>query len=644
MMILQSNHSYSEYPRDTCVPALFESQARQTPHTVAVMVAPRPAADSGLQTQSPPALTYSELNARANQLARYLQKLGVSRLTPVGVFMERTPETITAMLAILKAGGVYAPLDLNFPPSRLQFMIDDLQLPVLVTQGQLVKSLPVVQSQIVCLDEEWLVISHEPAEDLPIRSEALDPACILYTSGSTGKPKGSAISHRGIIRLMKGANYIQLEPGDRLSQVANLSFDAATFEIWGALLNGACLVIVPQEAILSPLEFAKILRRQQINVVFVPTALFNQIASVEPAAFQTVREVLVGGETASPQHMRQVLKAGAPQRLLNLYGPTENTTFTTCQQVAEVEDESRSIPIGRPVANTQIYILDRGLDITPVGSPGELYIGGDGLALGYIRRPELTAERFIPDPFGGIGQRLYRTGDLAQYMPDGNIEFLGRIDQQVKLRGFRVELGEIEIVLQGHPAIQQAVVVARDGSLSSGEKRLVAYLVSRPGQNVQAGELRAYLRDRLPDFMLPSVYLFIPTLPLTSNGKVDRTALPEPEINHPAVDSPTPEPAFERLLKQVWEEVLGVDRVSAQDNFFELGGHSLLGFRLINRIEEIFQLDLNLAILFSASTFAEFVTEILAHVPSRQQVEETARLYLELEPDQRQDSQELSGY
>jgi amino acid adenylation domain-containing protein len=631
LVLKQWHPARTDYPRIACVPELFESQARLAPQAIAVELASGLDAEKKAPAGALTSLTYSKLNERANQLARYLQGLGVKRTTPVGVFMERMPETLVALLGILKAGGVYAPLDLSFPRERLRFMIEDMRLPVVISQGQLVQSLPIVPAHILCLDEDWLQIDLESGADLPLQNEATDPACVLYTSGSTGAPKGILIPHRGIVRLVKDTDYIQIEPCDRLTQSSNMAFDAATFEVWGALLNGACLVILPQELVLSPLEYARFLRRENIQVVFVTTALFNGIAAQDPAAFCSVRDVLTGGEIASPLHMRAVLSAGAPQRLLNLYGPTENTTYTTWHQVHEVQDAARPIPIGRPVANTQVCVLDRWLNPLPVGVPGELYIGGDGLALGYLGRPELTAERFIPDPFGSFGGRLYRTGDLAQLLPDGSLEFLGRIDQQVKMRGFRIELGEIESILVEHPAVRGAVVIARESPV--GEKFLVAYLVARSEPPPAPGELRAFLRARLPDFMLPSAFVFIAAFPLTSNGKIDRRALPEPGASRPVLDRIEPQSgtAFERLLMQIWKDVLGVEQIGLQDNFFDLGGHSLLAFRVMNRIEELFGADLRLAILFGAPAFADFANAVVENFADKARVEEIARLMLDLE-------------
>lgn len=642
LLLKRWNTTRTEYPRQSSVSELFEIEARSSPQAIAVTLASELGTGKNAPSISPASLTYRELNERANQLARYLQKLGVRRQTLVGVFMERTPEMVVALLGILKAGGVYAPLDLSFPRNRLQFMIDDMRLPVLVSQGKLAQSLPVVQAHIVCLDEDWLQIAQEPTGDLPVQNAAMDPAYVMYTSGSTGTSKGISIPHRAIVRLVKDTNYIQIERGDRIGQVSNMAFDAATFEIWGALLNGASLVMLPQEIVLSPAEYAGMLRREKIQVVWVTAALFNQIASIEPAAFRSVRDVLTGGDIVSPMHMRQVLSAGGPQRLLNGYGPTENTTFTTWHQVNEIEDVNRSIPIGRPVANTQTYILDRWLNLLPVGIPGELYVGGDGLALGYLQRSELTAERFVPNPFGEPGQRMYRTGDLAKVLSDGSIEFLGRIDQQVKLRGFRVELGEIESALIEHPAVQQAVVVLRESS--SGEKYLAAYLVGQSERTASPVELRNFLRTRLPDFMLPSAFVFMTALPLTSNGKVDRRALPEPGTVGPASDRPVSEvaTAFERVLMQIWIDVLGVEQIGLQDNFFDLGGHSLLVFRIMNRIEELFDLDLSLTILFGAPTFSDFAQTVLENLADKERIEEIARLLLKLEAVQGGENEAVS--
>jgi len=495
---------------------------------------------------------------------------------------------------------------------------------------------------------------------------ALNGAYLIYTSGSTGTPKGVLVSHRAVTRLVLNTNYVALSAADRMAQASNVAFDAATFEIWGALLNGAAIVGVTQQLALSLREFAARLHDQRITVMFLTTALFNQVAREVPSAFGGFDTLLVGGEAVDPQWMQVVLRHGPPRRLLNAYGPTETTTFATWFPVQAVPDEATIIPIGRPLANTQVYLLDHWFQPVPVGVPGALYIGGDGLARGYLNRPDLTAERFVPNPFADFGfwildfgldpiqnpkskiqngERLYKTGDLARYRPDGNIEFLGRIDQQVKLRGFRVELDEIAIILRQHPAVQETVVLMREDI--PGDKRLVAYVVEGSGDRDQGPgsedretsrqadketegrgtiyralptpdprplipELRAFLAARLPDYMLPSAFVLLDALPLTPNGKVDRRALPRPDQERP-LDGPAylaPRTHDEARLAEIWATALGVAQVGIQDNFFELGGHSLLALQVISKIRATFEVEVPLRRLFELPTVAELAAEI----------------------------------
>ncbi|WP_333448013.1 amino acid adenylation domain-containing protein, partial [Microcoleus sp. herbarium2] len=429
---------------------LFEAQVERTPDAVAAVFEDEQ-------------LTYGELNCRANQLAHHLRSLGVSPDQLVGICVERSLKMIVGFLGILKAGGAYVPLDPSYPQERLAFMLKDAEVSVLLTQQQLVEKLPEHQARLVCLDTEWETIARQSKENplSEVTPEGL--AYVIYTSGSTGKPKGVCISHRAVNRLVSNTNYVKLEPGDRVAQASNCSFDAATFEIWGALLHGARLVGVTKDVALSPKDFAAQLREQGISVLFLTTALFNQLAKEVPSAFNSVRHLLFGGEAVEPRLVKRVLENSPPQRLLHVYGPTESTTFASWHLVQEVPEGVTTIPIGRPLSNTQIYLLDNQMQPVPVGVPGELYIGGDGLARGYLNRPELTAERFILNPLSNEpGAYLYKTGDLARYQADGNIEFLGRLDDQVKIRGFRIELGEIEGVLAQHPAVEEAVVVARE--------------------------------------------------------------------------------------------------------------------------------------------------------------------------------------
>ncbi|MEH2221001.1 MAG: amino acid adenylation domain-containing protein [Nostoc sp.] len=462
-LLVEWNATQTDYLADQCIHYLFAAQVEQFSDVVAVVF--------GEQK-----LTYQELNAQANQLAHYLQKLGVKPGVLVGICVERSVSMVVGLLAILKAGGAYVPLDTEFPQERLAFIIEDTQISVLLTTQKLTDAIPKHQACVVCFDTDAAAIALL-SEQNPITEVIADNlAYVIYTSGSTGKPKGVAVTHRAVNRLVSNTNYINIEPKDVIAQAANYAFDAATFEIWGALLHGARLVGVSKDLALSPTDFAAFMRSQRISVLFLTTALFNQIAQEVPSAFNSLRHLLFGGEAVDPKWVKEVLNNGAPQRLLHVYGPTENTTFTSWYLVQDVPESATTIPIGRPIANTQIYVLDSQLQPVGIGVPGELYIGGDGLAREYLNRPELTQEKLIPNPFSSQpGDRLYKTGDKVRYLSDGNIEFLGRIDYQVKIRGFRIELGEIETVLSQHPLLQESVVLVREDT--PGDKRLVAYLV-----------------------------------------------------------------------------------------------------------------------------------------------------------------------
>jgi len=592
-LLVEWNKTETDYPRDTCVHQLFEAQAAQSPGAIAVVFGDR-------------RLGYGELNRRANQLARYLRKEGVGPETLVGICMERSPELVTAMLAVLKAGGAYVPLDPSYPRERLAVMLEDARVPVLLTQEALLARLPVQDGQEICLDRDWQAIARERDDNLSTEVRADNLAYVMYTSGSTGIPKGICIVHRAVCRLVLNTNYIDLTPEDRVAQASNASFDAATFEIWGALLHGARLVGVAREVILSPHELAAQIRQQQISVLFLTTALFNQLASEAPSAFGPLRHLLFGGEACDPQKVRQVLMHDPPERLVHVYGPTESTTFATWRLVREVSEEATTVPIGRPISNSTAYVLDAHLQPAPIGAPGELYLGGDGLARGYLNNPALTAERFVASPFGGEkAGRLYRTGDRARYLPDGNIEFLGRIDDQAKIRGYRVEPKDVEVALAQHPIVHDCVVITREGT--PGDKRLFAYVVVCEGQQANGSELRQFLRSKLPEYMVPSAFVFVGALPLTLSGKVDRQALPAP--NQVRVEGEAgyvaPRTAIEENLVMIWQEVLGQERIGVEDGFFDLGGHSLLAVRLLARIERVFGERLPLAVFFQAPTIKQ---------------------------------------
>ncbi|MFN6570019.1 non-ribosomal peptide synthetase [Dendronalium sp. ChiSLP03b] len=588
-LLLQWNNTQTDYPADKCIHQLFEQQAERTPDAVAVVFENK-------------YLTYHELNSRANQLAYYLKSLGVGADVLVGLCVERSLEMVVGLLAILKAGGAYVPLDPEYPAERLSFMLADTQIKVLLTQEKLREFLPGHQARVVCLDTDWNSISLANQDNLNSTVSAESLAYVIYTSGSTGIPKGVAVTHQAVNRLVLNTNYIQLTADDRVAQAANIAFDAVTFEIWGALLHGAVLVIIAKSVLLIPEQLAVNIRSHKVSVLFLTTALFNQLASLVPQAFSSLKYLLFGGEAVDPRWVQEVLEKGAPQHLLHVYGPTENTTFSSWYLVEDLAATATTIPIGRPIANTQIYILDQHLQPVPVGVPGELYLGGVGLARSYLNRPELTNEKFITNPFDN--SKLYKTGDLGRYLPDGNIEYIGRIDNQVKIRGFRIELGEIETVLSQHPQINSVVAIARQDS--PGNKRLVAYIVPHQDSKPTAHELRSFLKTKLPEHMIPGAFAILESLPLTPNGKIDRRALPEPDLDSTLLEKyVAPRTPIEELLTQIWAQVLKVEQVGIYNNFFELGGHSLLATQLVSRIRNIFKVELPLRELFAAATVAE---------------------------------------
>jgi len=585
-VLIEWNNTQTDYPADQCIHQLFEAQVKQAPHAIAVRFAAQQ-------------FTYQELNQGSNQLAHYLRKLGVGPDSLVGLCIERSAVAVAGMLGILKAGAAYLPLDPTYPPERLHWMLTDAQVSVVLTQQRSAEPLAACGAKVICLEQEWSEIAQE-REDNPVNlTTANHLAYVIYTSGSTGKPKGVAVPHRAVNRLVCNSNYVKLGASDKVAQVAHLAFDAATFEIWGALLNGAQLIGIPWEVALCPSDFVTQIRQQAISVLFLTTALFNQIASAVPDAFRSLKYLLFGGEIAEPMRVRSVLQQGSPQHLLHVYGPTENTTFSSWYEVQAVAEDATTIPIGRAIANTQIYLLDADLNPVPVGVPGEIYLGGDGLARSYLNRPELTAARFVPNPFSCQARdRLYRTGDLARYQPNGNLEFLGRLDAQIKLRGFRIELGEIETVLSQHPAVREAVVVVRE---IAGDRQLVAYIVAE--QTPTARDLRNFLQSKLPDYMVPAAFVVLEALPLTPNGKIDRRALPVAVLSDAIAPETTPPTSVEATLVDIWSRILG-RCVGVNDNFFELGGHSLLATQVISRIRSTLQVEVPLRQLFEAPTIA----------------------------------------
>jgi amino acid adenylation domain-containing protein len=589
------NTTATDYPRQSNIPELFELQVKRDPNAVAVVFKDRQ-------------LTYGKLNERANQLAHHLRSLGVKRGSLVAVCLERSLEMVISMLGILKAGGAYVPLDVSYPSQRLSFMLKDTGANVLLAREDLLDRFSCDGVQAVCLDRDGNLINTQPVLDLKLELCGDDLAYVMYTSGSTGIPKGVEILHRGVVRLVCNTDYIQLGAADHVAHISNCSFDASTFEVWGALLSGARLVVLDQDIVLSPRVLADHLKEEGISVLFLTTALFNLLAKDSSQVLASIGHLLFGGEAADPQRVRKVADESGTGRLLHVYGPTENTTFTTWYEVSSVPKEAMTVPIGRPIANTRLYVLDSQMNPVPVGVQGELYIGGDGLARGYLNRPELTAERFVDDPISKEpGLRLYRTGDLVRWRSDGNLEFLDRQDDQVKLRGFRIELGEIESVLRNHESVEEAVVLLRENA--PGDKRIVAYVIPRANVSLSFEDLRDYLRQGLPDYMLPSYFVQLESLPLTPNGKVDRKALPAPggqrQLNETYMQ---PKTKLERSIANIWQDVLKIDRVGIHDNFFDLGGNSLLMILVRSKLTEITKIDIPMIDLFRYPTVGSLVT------------------------------------
>jgi amino acid adenylation domain-containing protein len=596
------------------VHALFEEQVAKTPEASAVV----------FEGQE---ISYAELNRRANQLAHYLRQLGVKPDARVAICMERSFELVVAFLAVLKAGGAYLPLDPDYPVERLRFMLQDSQPVALLTQSQFVglfskidRGLPILQ-----LDDavsQWKGQPERNPSSAEVGLNSLNLAYIIYTSGSTGQPKGVMVPHRAINRLVLNNGYAKIGPGDRVAFAANPAFDASTLEVWAPLLNGGCIVVIGQAVLLEPVRFGEVLRSQKIDLLWLTVGLFNQYAETLAKDFAGLRYLMVGGDALNVGVIARVLQNGPPQHLLNGYGPTETTTFATTYEITAVREDARSIPIGRPIANTQTYILNALREPVPVGVPGELYIGGAGVARGYLNRPELTAERFLPDPFSSEpGARMYRTGDMARWLADGTIEFLGRNDFQVKIRGFRIELGEIEARLAEHPAVREAVVVAREDT--PGDKRLVAYYIASPlvdeseEGTVGAEQFRSHLSASLPDYMIPAAFVRLESLPLTPNGKLDRKALPAPEADaYSTYSYEPPQGEMEMKLAAIWAEALKLDRVGRHDNFFAIGGHSLLAVQVVTRLRQVLSRAVEMRDLFAHPELTEMASalESAAHV------------------------------
>jgi amino acid adenylation domain-containing protein len=573
-VVTRFNSTHGGNPRGVSVHQLFERQVAGAPAATAVIHRDRH-------------LSYSELNALANRLAHHLLSSGVECGEHIVVLMPRSIELVVAELAVLKAGCVYVPIDPEVPPSRLRFIIEDCGARrVLSTSGAMPGVFP---EGVVCTDvrECETITGRLPGTNPSLQVSAEAAAYIMYTSGSTGTPKGVRIPHRAIHRLVIDNHYARIGQSDRIASCSNPAFDASTFEIWCALANGASVLVVDHDELLEPPRFAELLQQQHVTAMFMTVGLFNQCAVALAPVFRGLRYLLVGGDTLDSSIVGQVLASGPPQNLLNAYGPTETTTFATTHRISSEDVCCGRIPIGTPIADTRILILDESSEPVPIGVTGEIFIGGAGVALGYLNRPELNRQRFVADCVTGQAGLLYRTGDLGRWRADGAVEFLGRTDTQVKLRGFRIELGEIEVHLTQHPQIRNAAVVTRNDP--AGEKRLVAYVVADDGDDrPDAEQLRLHLAERLPDYMIPAAIVFLDRLPLTPNGKLDRKSLPAPQGESYASEHyEAPRGEVEERLAEIWSSLLQVERVGRLDSFFRLGGHSLLVVRLIDRLRRV---------------------------------------------------------
>ncbi|WP_273822299.1 non-ribosomal peptide synthase/polyketide synthase [Pseudomonas asplenii] len=584
------NATERRYPVEQTLHSLFEARAEARPHATALI--------HGEQV-----LDYGELNRRANRLAHHLIGLGVRPGHHLAILLERSADLLVSQLAISKCAAVYVPLDINAPAERQAFMIEDSQALLLLTRSSETLGYPVRR-----VDLDQLDLDGQPDHDPRLRQSSESAAYIMYTSGSTGTPKGVLVPHRAVSRLVLNNGYAEFNEQDRVAFASNPAFDASTLEVWAPLLNGGCVVVVEQDVLLSREALANLLREQRISVLWMTAGLFHQHADGLLAALRGLRYLIVGGDVLDPAVVERVLRDGAPQHLLNGYGPTEATTFSTTFEITAVE--GGSIPIGRPIGNTRAYVLDARQQPVPVGVVGELYIGGLGVALGYLNQPQLSAEKFLVDPFSPSSQGLmYRSGDLVRWRADGNLEYLGRNDNQVKLRGFRIELGEIETRLGRHPQVRDVAVLVRE--LAPGDKRLVAWFtaaVAGAAPDVEA--LRNHLQAQLPDYMVPSAYVQLDALPLTANGKLDRRALPAPDqaaLSSRAFEAP--QGAVETALARIWAEVLKVEQVGRHDHFFELGGHSLLAVTLIERMRQA-GLNADVRVLFSQPTLAALAAAI----------------------------------
>ncbi|HEX8317688.1 amino acid adenylation domain-containing protein [Longimicrobium sp.] len=592
-VVVEWNRTEAEYPRNACIHQLFAAQAERTPDVAALVWG----------TEE---VTYRELDARANRLAHHLAGLGVGPESRVGLRLDRSVDNVVATLAVLKAGGCCVPVDTSYPAERMELMLADSGARVLLSEGNLDIQLAGSSLHVVRLDQVAEVLAAEPDHPPPANASGGNLAYVFYTSGSTGRPKGVMMGHREVVQYASGLpGTMPIGPGDRVAQASNVSFDAAVFEIWGALLNGATLVGIDRDVLISAPLLGQALRGQGITHLYQTAALFNQHVREQVDVYAGLRQLVFGAEAVGTESVRAMLREGKPARLLHEYGPTEATVWCTLEEVDEVAEDAPTVLIGGPIPNARAYVLDAAGEPLPVGIPGELCIGGDGVVRGYLGRPGLTAERFVPDPFAAEpGGRMYRTGDRARWRNEGKLEFMGRLDDQVKIRGFRIEPGEVEAAIAAYPGVREARVMMREDQ--PGDKRLVAYVVG----SAEVDGLRAHLRQGLPEYMVPRAIVALDRLPLTPNGKVDRKALPVPEYAADAELYVAPRTPTEEVLAGIWAEVLRLERVGVEESFFELGGHSLLAMRVMSRVRELSGVELPLRALFEGPTIAEMARRV----------------------------------
>ncbi|MEQ9237073.1 non-ribosomal peptide synthetase family protein [Coleofasciculus sp. E2-BRE-01] len=617
-LLVEFNQTQADYPQDKCIHHLIEEQAERTPNSIAV----------AFEDQQ---LTYAQLNQKANQLAHYLQQLGVKPDVLVGICVERSLEMVIGILGILKAGGAYVPLDPTYPQERLSFILEDTQTSVVLTQQRLIDHFPQHNTHIICLDNDWEAITQESksisippllrgarGDQTLSKQDCFPPemtgenlAYIIYTSGSTGKPKGVQITHRNLVHSTSARLTYYQEPVTRFLLLSSFAFDSSIAGIFWTLCQGGMLYLPPEGLQRDVPQLIELIAKQHISHLLSLPSLYSLVLEqAKPEQLTSLRTIIVAGESCPKELVQRHLDLKLEASLFNEYGPTEGTVWTSVYHCQSPERRTQ-VPIGRPIANTQIYLLDAHLHPVPIGVVGELYISGDGLARGYLNQPEMTEQRFIPNPFSHTsGARLYKTGDLARYLPDGNIEFIGRIDNQVKIRGFRVELGEIETALSQHPGVRESVVLARDDV--PGDKRLIVYIVPNRESIPTISQLRNFLKKVLPEYMIPSAFVWLKELPLTPNGKVNRRGLPAPDQVRPEITGVfvAPRTPVEEKLVKIWAELLKIERVGIHDNFFELGGHSLLTTQLLAKVRDTFQADVSLRQLLEVPTVAGLAENI----------------------------------